>query len=64
MGWRVGAGWSQPGGWLEWWFSLERKLSHDLALSGQHRSQLIREALEAHWRGSIPIKGLKWDRFV
>jgi len=27
---------------------LERKLSHEVALSGQHRSQLIREALEAH----------------
>jgi hypothetical protein len=39
---------SQPGGWLKWWFSLERKLSHEVALSGQHRSQLIREALEAH----------------
>lgn len=27
---------------------LERKLSHEVALSGQHRSQLIREALEVH----------------
>jgi predicted transcriptional regulator len=27
---------------------LERKLSHQVALSGQHRSPLIREALEAH----------------
>ncbi len=48
MGWRRGAWCAQPGGWLKWWFSLERKLSHEVALSGQHRSPLIHEALEAH----------------
>ena len=48
MGRRWGAGCAQPGGWLKWWFSPERKLSHEVALSGQLRSPLIREALEAH----------------